>query len=70
MKQIYLVKECSSMSDHVLMAFDNKEDAEKMAEINNWDVKEVLLVEANKAQVNFRNEIGVPFPEPPDYQRK
>lgn len=40
-----------------LMAFDCKEDAEKMAKINNWNVKELLLVECNKAQVSFHEVI-------------
>lgn len=72
MKPVYIVSESVYVEGErpkVLMAFDCKEDAEKMAKINHWIVEEILLVENNKAQINFRNEMP-PFPEPPDYQRK
>lgn len=60
MKPIYIVTEsvCAiGEAPKALMAFDCKEDAEKMAEINKWNVNELLLIESNKAQISFR-EVG------------
>lgn len=57
MKTIYIVTEGVCEAGGVansLMAFDCLEDAEKMAKVNNWAVKELLLVESNKAKINLR----------------
>lgn len=62
MKSIYIVTNriCTEAPEpESLMAFDCKEDAEKMAKINRWSVKELLLVESNKAQVNLREVLPI-----------
>lgn len=57
MKNIYLVCGITDSirdTEEALMAFDDVQDALNMAEINNWSVREILLIEKDKGKINFR----------------